>query len=202
MTRYLWLFAAVASVGACSSSGSRPSVSMTPAGLLDIDIDLIGVTAGIPHRQYLGETSTQGATRAPIVYRWLTEHTLLERGSTDTQISVPDLQRAGLPMLDEGTELDFVGGMYRDVRYRLGGTLMGITISRQYDVRLTVEWQLYDAESESMVFTGSTSGFARGSNLGLTGIQPNAMLDSFEDCLGNLIQHEGFPAATADVVQG
>jgi hypothetical protein len=105
-------------------------------------------------------------------------------------------------MLEEGSELDFVGGMYRDVRYRLGGTLTRITISRLYDVRLTVDWQLYDTESESMVFTGSTNGFARGSNLGLTGMQPNAMLDSFEDCLGNLIRKEGFPVTTADVVPG
>lgn len=203
MSRYAWLFTAVAALGACSSSGSQPSVSMTPAGLLDLGIDMFGVTAGIPHRQYLGETGTQGATQAPTVYRWLAEHSLLERGSSDTQVSVPDLQRAGLPMLDEGTELDFVGGMYRDVRYRLAGTLTRITISRLYDVRLTVDWQLYDTESDSMVFTGSTSGFARGSNLGLTGMQPNAMLDSFEDCLGNLLEQEAFPVRpAADVVPG
>ena len=134
------------------------------------------------------------------MYRWLAEHSLLERGSTDTQISVPDLQRAGLPILDEGSDLDFVGGMYRDVRYRLGGTLTRITISRLYDVRLTVDWQMYDTESDSMVFTGSTSGFARGSNLGLTGMQPNAMLDSFEDCLGNLMGQEDFSAVMRQAV--
>jgi len=83
------------------------------------------------------------------------------------------------------------------VRYRLAGTLTRISIARLYDVRLTVDWQLYDTETESMVFTGSPDGFARGQNLGLTGMRPNAMLDSFQNCLGKLFGQDDFAAAIA-----
>ncbi len=159
---------------------------------------MFGVVADIPHRQYLGETG--GTGQAPTVYRWLAELTLLDRGSTDVQISVQDLQAAGLPLLDQEAELDFVGGMYQPVRYRLAGTLTRISISGLYDVRLTVDWQLYDTETASIVFSGSSSGFARGQNLGLTGMQPNAMLDSFDDCLGDVVGQDEFAAAIASQV--
>ncbi|MBT8478926.1 MAG: hypothetical protein KJO06_08420, partial [Gemmatimonadetes bacterium] len=89
------------------------------------------------------------------------------------------------------------GGMYEDVRYRLAGALTRISISGHYDIRLTVDWQLYDTDTESLVFAGSSNGFARGQNLGLTGMQPNAMLDSFQDCLGNLLGADAFAAAIA-----
>jgi len=102
--------------------------------------------------------------------------------------------------MDQGTQLDFVGGMYQDVRYRLAGTLTRISISGLYDVRLTVDWQLYDTETASIVFSGSSSGFARGQNLGLTGMQPNAMLDSFDDCLGDVVSQDAFAAAIAPQV--
>jgi len=111
--------------------------------------------------------------------------------------SAQDLKAAGLPLLDQGTQLDFIGGMYEPVRYRLAGTLTRISITRLYDVRLTVDWQLYDTETESMVFTGSSDGFARGQNLGLTGMRPNAMLDSFQNCLGKLLDQDEFAAALA-----
>ena len=194
MSRYLSLLIGALALGACSSAASRPSVSMTPADALDLGVDMFGVVPDIPHRQYLGESSVPGGNQPPAVFRWLAEMSLLDRGSTDRQIAVQDLQHAGLPVLEEGTQLDFVGGMYEDVRYRLAGTLTRISISGRYDIRLTVDWQLYDRESDSMVFTGSSSGFARGQNLGLTGTQPNAMLDSFRDCLGNLFAQDAFAA--------
>jgi len=158
---------------------------------------MFGVVADIPHRQYLGETSAAGDNQFPTVYRWLAELSLIDRGSTDVQISVQDLQAAGLPMLDQETRLDFVGGMYEPVRYRLAGTLTRISITRLYDVRLTVDWQLYDSEAGSMVFAGSSDGFARGQNLGLTGMRPNAMLDSFQDCLAKVLSQDEFARAMA-----
>ena len=167
------------------------------ANLLDMGIDMFGVVADIPHRQYLGEKSAAGGYQFPTVYRWLAELTLLDRGSTDVQVAVQDLQAAGLPLLDQGTQLDFVGGMYEPVRYRLAGTLTRISITGLYDVRLTVEWQLYDTETGSTVFTGSSDGFSRGTNLGLTGMRPNAMLDSFQDCLGKLLGQAEFTTAMA-----
>ena len=197
MSRYLRLLFGAIAMGACSSATSRPDASFTPADVLDMGIDMLGVVADIPHRQYLGESSVSGVNQIPTIFRWMAEHTLLDRGSTDTQIAVQDLQSAGLPVLDQGTQLDFVGGMYHDVRYRLAGTLNRITISGMYDVRVTVDWQLYDTETASIVLTGSSDGFARGQNLGLTGMQPNAMLDSFEDCLGDLIGQDEFGAAIA-----
>ncbi|MBT8461817.1 MAG: hypothetical protein KJO44_04770 [Gemmatimonadetes bacterium] len=197
MYRYLPLAIGAIALGACSSATSQSSASLTPADVLDMGIDMFGVVPDIPHRQYLGESGALGVNQTPTVYRWLSELTLLDRGSTDTQIAVQDLQRAGLPMLEEGTRLDFVGGMYEDVRYRLAGALTRISISGHYDIRLTIDWQLYDTDTESMVFAGSSNGFARGQNLGLTGMQPNAMLDSFQDCLGNLLGADAFAAAIA-----
>lgn len=197
MSRCLRLLVGAIVLGACSSTTSQPVADFTPAEILDMGVDMFGVVADIPHRQYLGETSAAGADQFPTVYRWLAEHTLLDRGSTDVQVSVQDLQAAGLPLLDQGTQLDFVGGMYEPVRYRLAGTLTRISITRLYDVRLTVVWQLYDTETESMVFTGSSDGFARGQNLGLTGMRPNAMLDSFQNCLGKLMGQDEFAAAVS-----
>ena len=83
------------------------------------------------------------------------------------------------------------------MRYRLAGTLTRISITRLYDVRVTVDWQLYDSEAGSMVFTGSSDGFARGQNLGLTGMRPNAMLDSFQDCLAKVLSQDEFARAIA-----
>jgi len=195
MSRCLRLLVGALVLGACSSTTSQPVADFAPAEILDMGVDMFGVVADIPHRQYLGETSAAGNNQFPTVYRWLAEHTLLDRGSTDVQVSVQDLQAAGLPLLDQGTQLDFVGGMYEPVRYRLAGTLTRISITRLYDVRLTVVWQLYDTETESMVFTGPSDGFARGQNLGLTGMRPNAMLDSFQNCLGKLMDQDEFAAA-------
>jgi len=197
MSRCLRLLVGAMALGACSSTPSQPVADFNPADMLDMGVDMFGVVADIPHRQYLGETIAAGGNQVPTVYRWLAELTLLDRGSTDVQISVQDLQAAGLPLLDQGTQLDFVGGMYEPVRYRLAGTLTRISISQLYDVRLTVDWQLYDTETESMVFTGSPDGFARGQNLGLTGMRPNAMLDSFQNCLGKLFGQDDFAAAIA-----
>lgn len=194
MSRYLPMLT-VLMLAACSSTGSQPTTSMTPADVLDLGVDMFGVVADIPHRQYLGEQTVAGVNQTPTVFRWQGEHTLLERGSKDVLISVEDLQLAGLPLLEEDSELDFVGGMYRDVRYRLAGTLNRISITGTYDVRLTVDWQLYDTEAAAFVFTGKSNGFARGQNLGLTGIQPNAMLDAFQSCLGALIAQPEFAAA-------
>jgi len=199
MSRYLRLLVGAIALGACSSTSSQPVANFTPADMLDMGIDMFGVVADIPHRQYLGETTAAGDNQFPTVYRWLAEMSLIDRGSTDVQISVQDLQAAGLPMLDQETRLDFVGGMYEPVRYRLAGTLTRISITRLYDVRLTVDWQLYDSEAGSMVFAGSSDGFARGQNLGLTGMRPNAMLDSFQDCLAKVLSQDEFARAMAVV---
>ena len=79
----------------------------------------------------------------------------------------------------------------------LAGTLTRISITRLYDVRLTVDWQMYDSEAGSMVFTGSSDGFALGQNLGLTGMRPNVMLDSFQDCLARVLGQDEFARAMA-----
>jgi hypothetical protein len=203
MSRYVLFLIGAMAVGACSSATSQSAVSLTPGDVLDMGVDMFGVVADIPHRQYLGESGGSGVNQAPTIFRWLAEHTLLDRGSSDVQIAVQDLQAAGLPVMDQGTQLDFVGSMYRDVRYRLAGTLTRISITALYDVRLTVDWQLYDTETSSMVFSGSSNGFARGQNLGLTGMQPNVMLHSFNDCLGDLVDQDEFAAAIAvDAVPG
>ena len=194
MSRSLRALAGAILVGACSSATSQPTVTLTPEEMLDRGVDMFGVVVDIPHRQYIGESGATGS-QSVTVFRWQAEHTLLERGSSDVLIAVEDLQLAGLPILDEGVELDFVGGMYRDVRYRLAGTLDRITIAAQFDVRVRVRWQLYDSEIEAMVFSGESNGFARGQNLGLTGMQPNALLSSFQDCVGDLFGQAEFAAA-------
>lgn len=199
MTGYLrYLICAVAVVlAACSSATQQATVEVTPETLVDMNVDMFGIVADIPHRQYLGESRPTGANQATTVFRWQAQHTLLERGSTDVLISAERLQVAGLPVMDQGTELDFVGGLYEDVRYRLGGTMNRITVSAHYDVRVTVEWQLYDRDAGRMVYSGSSSGFGRGQSMGLTGIQPNAILEAYQDCLGKLIGQPEFAAAIA-----
>jgi hypothetical protein len=189
MSRYPPLLIAL-TLAACSSTGTQSTSSMTPAAVLDLGVDMFGVVADIPHRQYLGDATG-------FAYRWQAEHTLLERGSTDKQVSVEDLQHAGLPVMDQGSQLEFVGGMYRDVRYRLGGTLDRLSIGGQYEIRMRVNWQLYDTETASIVFAGPSNGFARGQNLGFTGMQPNAMLSAFQDCLANLFGQNEFAAVIA-----
>ena len=199
MTGHLrYLICAVAVImAACSSATSQPNVEVTPETFLDMDVDMFGIVADIPHRQYLGESSSTGANQATTVFRWQAQHTLLERGSTDVLISAERLQVAGLPVMEQGAELDFVGGLDEDVRYRLGGTLNRITVSAHYDVRVTVEWQLYDTDSGVMAYSGSSSGFGRGQSMGLTGIQPNAILGAYQDCVRNLIGQPEFAAAIA-----
>ena len=192
MIRYASLFIVLSLLG-CSSTGSQPGSGPAPDDLLDRGVDMFGVVAEIPHRQYLGESPGSPAG-GRTVFRWLAEHSLIDRGTSDVQIAVQDLQHAGLPVLDPGSQLDFVGGMYEDVRYRLAGTLNRISISAHYDVRITVAWQLYDRDAGAIVFTGSSDGFARGQSLGRTGTQPNAMLDSFQSCLGNLVGQAEFGA--------
>ena len=183
-------------VAACSSATTQTSESMSPDALAAMDVDLFGVVVDIPHRKSLGSTDGT-ATTPPLLYEWQTEHTLLERGSTNRWLSVDELQTAGLPVLEQGARLDFTGGMYRDTRFRLGGTIDAISISRSVEVRIRTQWRLYDTQTEDFIFEGASNGFARGQNLGTTGIQPNAMLDAFEDCLGDLIQQPEFQAAIA-----
>ena len=101
MSRYLRLLVGAIVFGACSSTTSQPVADFTPADMLDAGIDMFGVVADIPHRQYLGETSPAGGNQFPTVYRWLAELTLLDRGSTDVQVAVQDLQAAELADVKE-----------------------------------------------------------------------------------------------------
>jgi hypothetical protein len=196
MLRHLGVVAmASLSLAACSSATSQSSQKLSPEAMLDMDVDMFGVVVDIPHRHYIGETAATAGTQRAQVYRWQAEESLLDRGSGDIWLSVQDLQLAGLPVMDSGPELDFTGGMYRDTRYRLAGTVDALNITSVYEVRIRVRWQLYDAETGQFAFTGTSNGFARGSTLGTTGIQPNAMLDAFQDCLGDLTGKSEFAAA-------
>lgn len=174
---------------ACSSATTGSPPSLTPDDLVESDVDLFGVVVDIPNRKSLG-SSSDGRS-----YSWQAEHTLLERGTSNVWISAEILQIAGLPVLDQVSPLDFTGGMYRDTRYRLGGTIDHIAISNRFDVRMRVQWQLYDTETGGFAFEGESNGFARGQNLGRTGIRPNAMVDAFESCLGDLMGQPAFQAA-------
>ncbi len=186
----------LSALAACSSGAPGSAPGLDPQDLVDLGVDMFGIVVDIPHRQYLGETNPAAGSPIAQVYRWQGQYTLLERGATtDIWISVQELQYGGLPVLDPGTALDFTGGMYRDTRYRLGGTMDHIGISGLYDVRVRVNWRLYDVESGGFVFEGPSSGFARGKNLGRTGVQPNAMLDAFRSCLGQLVADPAFAAA-------
>lgn len=182
---------------ACSSATSGTVARLDPVDLVDMDVDMFAVVADIPHRQYLGESNPIAGSNVARVYRWKAEYSLIDRDVAGNEIwlSAQFLQSAGLPVLDEGTALDFTEGLYRDTRYRLGGTLNRISIGGLYDVRLTVIWRLYDTQTGDFVFEGSSNGFARGKDLGRTGSQSNALLDSFRDCLGHLVADPAFAAA-------
>ena len=65
MSRYLRLLVGAIAIGACSSTTSQPVADFTPADMLDMGVDMFGVVADIPHRQYLGETIAAGNNQFP-----------------------------------------------------------------------------------------------------------------------------------------
>lgn len=154
--------------------------------LQELDIDFVGIATDIPDRQNLG---TREAPRGVVVYAWDAERTADDAVSREFLLSVENLQAAGIPAV-HGSSLDFEGGMFGNGRYRMGGVLTAIDIRGDvgYEVKVNLDWQLYDTESASVVWEGSSSSRKRGASLGVRGEPDNVLLSGVLAALDSVLQ--------------
>jgi len=182
-----------------------PAAAQSPEEVMkkmaDMGIDFMGMAVNIPDRQNLGsrdvatgEDRTRGAdpTRGgTIVYVWDERPTPDDKSAPEHLVTIHHLQIAGIPAAP-GKEIDFQEGMGGANRYRLGGIITNIEIggSTRYEVRVNVDWQLFDSESSSIVWEGSSNALARGAVLGDRGEQPNVLLDATIDALYKVLDKD------------
>lgn len=181
------------------AAGQSPEEVMKK--MADMGIDFMGMAVDIPDRRNLGsrdvatgEDRSRGAdpTRGgTIVYVWDQEPTPDDKSSPEHLLTIRHLQIAGIPAAP-GKEVDFQEGMGGANRYRMGGIITNIQIggSTRYEVRVNVDWQLFDTESSSIVWEGSSNALARGAVLGDRGEQPNVLLDATIDALDKVLDKE------------
>lgn len=164
--------------------------------MADLDIDFVGVATDIPDRQNLGwRESPQGGTT---VYAWDEKRTPDDRSAREHLLTVEHLQAAGIPAV-RGSAPEFEGGMFGPQRYRLGGILKGLDIQgdARYEVRSDLSWQLYDTESSSVIWEGSSAARTRGAVLGDRGEADNVLLNGVLRALDSVLDDE-IPAAIED----
>lgn len=156
--------------------------------LQELDIDFVGVASDIPDRQNLG---TREPPSGVVVYAWDAERTADDAVAREFLLSVENLQAAGIPALHESS-LDFESGMFGSGRYRMGGVLTAIDIRGEmgYEVKVNLDWQLYDTESSSVVWEGSSSSRKRGASLGVRGEPDNVLLNGVLAALDSVLQDE------------
>lgn len=182
-------------LSACGGATAPPAPPVGVASLAGRQVDMIGVTAGMPDGQYLGQMQPRSPGARPVSIRWDATTQVFDRFGSDYKLAPEDLRAAGLPVVD-GDDLSYTEGMFTRDRYRLGGELTRLSVDRgtDYEVRISVDWKLYDTETGSFVLEKQTSGLARSGALGDRGIRPNSLLDAFETALGALVADPAFPA--------
>ncbi|MGI9038797.1 MAG: hypothetical protein ACR2GQ_08040 [Gemmatimonadota bacterium] len=165
-----------------------------------LDIDLVGVAADLPDGQILGERNLDergdaresGDRASPsgrVLYAWDAMASAADKVSAEHKIAVEDLARAGIPMV-RGKTVELEEGMFNPNRYRMGGVLNRIDIrgKTRYEVRVTVDWTVFDSKSGEVIFAESSTGLAKGAVLGDRGEQPNTLMDSVIDSLDNVLK--------------
>lgn len=195
------LVAGLALALALPSSAVAQSPEKVMKKMADMGIDFMGVAVDIPDRQNLGsrdvptgEDRTRGAdpTRGgTVVYVWDEKPTPDDKSAREHLLTLQHLRAAGIPAVP-GREVDFQEGMAGSNRYRLGGIIQHIDIggSARYEVRVNVLWQLYDMESSSVIWEGSSNALARGAVLGERGEQPNVLMDATISALEKVLDKE------------
>lgn len=169
--------------------------------MADMGIDFIGMAVAIPDRQNLGSRSAPAAgnrdrgadpTRGgTVVYAWDEMSTPDDKTAKEHLVTLENLQYAGIPAIP-GKDVDFEAGVAGSSRYRMGGIITNIDIGGddRFELRMTVDWKLYDTESSSVVWEGSSSALARGAVLGERGEQPNVLLDATLSALDKVLDKE------------
>lgn len=181
---------AVAAIVALLGS-STPVAAQSPEEVMqtlaDLDIEFVGVGSSIPDRQDIGfrelEESAGDGRRALederfVAYAWDVQRSPDDRVATEKLLSIEHLQAAGIPAVHGGMP-DLTRG-YGNTRYRMGGVITSIEISGEsrYEVRMNVDWKVYDAESSSVAWEGSSEYLAKGAALGDRGEPDNVLLDA------------------------
>lgn len=151
--------------------------------LADLGIDFMEVAVSIADRQSLGE-------RAGVIYLWDRERSPDDATARAHLLGVEHLVNAGIPAVNR-MEVDYESGILGPNRFRMGGVLRNLDIrgdEGRYEVRATVDWELFDARAEENVWKGSSRGLARGAVLGENGQQPNALLDAVLKSLDKVLE--------------
>lgn len=193
LARVGFLSLAVTLVAAPSAAGQ--SAEQVMEQLQELDISFVGIATDIRDRQNLGSRQAPSGT---VVYAWDAERTSDDAVAREFLLSVESLQAAGIPAI-HGSSLAFDDGMFGDSRYRMGGILTAIDIkgSVGYEVKLNLDWQLYDTESSSVVWEGSSSSRKRGATLGVRGEPDNVLLNGVLGALDSVLDGD-----VADAVEG
>ncbi|MGD8496492.1 MAG: hypothetical protein PVF05_09905 [Gemmatimonadales bacterium] len=192
------LAVALAAPAPAAAQGSAEKVMKK---LADMNIDFMGMVVDIPDRQNLGVRQVaSGADRnrgadptrgGTVVYLWDERPTPDDKSAPEHLLTIHHLQAAGIPA-GPGREIDFQEGMAGANRYRMGGAITNIDIrgSDRYEVRVTVDWKLYDTKSSKVIWEGSSSDMARGAVLGERGEQPNVLMDATIGALDKVLDKE------------
>ncbi len=195
---------AIAAVAIAALLGvATPVAAQSPEEVMqklgDLDIEFVGIGSDIPDRQDLGfrelEESAADGRRAlederVVAYAWDVERTPDDRVAVEKLLSIEHLQAAGVPAVHGGMP-DLTRG-YGSQRYKMGGTITSIEIGGEsrYEVRMNVDWQVYDAESSSVAWEGSSEHLAKGAALGDRGEADNVLLDAVLGALDSVLDDE------------
>ena len=156
--------------------------------MIELGVDFVGVATNIPDRQNLGRREAPSGT---VVYAWDVARTPDDQVAREHLLSVDHLRNAGIPAVG-GRAPEFEDGMFGPQRFRLGGILTGIDIrgEARYEVRVNLDWQLYDTEVAAVIWEGSSRAMARGAVLGDRGEQPNVLMNAVVDALDSVLDDE------------
>jgi hypothetical protein len=187
-------------VFALPGAASAQNAEKIMKSLEKLDVDLVGVAAALPDGQYLGErnldergdareTGDRASPTGRVVYVWDAKASAADKVSAERKLAVEDLARAGIPMV-RGGSVELEKGMFNANRYRMGGALSRIDIrgKSRYEVRVTVDWTVFDSKSGEVIFSESSTGMAKGAVLGDRGEQPNTLMESVIDALDNVLK--------------
>lgn len=185
---------AAALVTVSPAAGQSPEQVMER--MQELNIDFVGIATNIADRQNLG---SREAPNGVVVYAWDAERTADDAVAREFLLSVEHLQAAGIPAVPEPS-LDFHSGMFGNGRYRMGGVLTAIDIQGDagYEVKVNLDWQLYDTRSSSVVWEGSSSARKRGASLGVRGEPDNVLLKGVLDALDSVLKKDVAEAVEAD----
>jgi hypothetical protein len=154
----------------------------------ELDIEFVGIATDIRDRQNLG---SRNSPSGPVVYAWDVGRTADDAVAREFLLSVENLQAAGIPAV-HGSSLEFERGMFGSSRYRMGGILSAIDIKgdANYEVKCNLDWQLYDTESSSVIWKGSSSSRKRGASLGMRGEPDNVLLKAVLGALDSVLKNQ------------